>query len=308
MKRNTPPQSPDTPAIAPASGDGAAADPVLVSAIRRILRPLVRLLLAKGLTYPYLANLLKGIYVEVAASDFCLAGKAQTDSRLSLLTGVHRKDVRRLAHETAEEGAGGPVQENVSLGARLVARWCGDREFLDERGCPRTLPRQARGPGEPSFERLVAAESSDIRSRAVLDEWLRLGLVTVDEAQQVRLVTEAFVPQEGFAEKAFFFAHNVHDHLAASVHNLLDERPPLMERSVYYGRLGPEAVAELAALAERLGMDALHAVNQRARELQEASIAAQCPTPRRMTFGIYFFDAAQAPTHEEPPHAAPDRS
>jgi hypothetical protein len=275
------------------STDGLNASPALVLALKRLLRPLVRLLLAKGITYPYLSGLLKTIYVDVAAHDFPLKGKRQTDSRLSLLTGVHRKDVHRFMNEPRDTGA---APHNISFGARLVARWCGEADYLDESGEPRPLPRQQLPDGGLSFERLVADESKDIRSRAVLDEWLRLGLVAVDELDRVSLRTGAFVPEEGFEEKAYFLGRNVRDHLAAATHNVLNEKPPFLERSVYSDGLNEAATAELAALSERLGMNALRAINRRARELRKTSTVGQ--PVQRMTFGIYFFSEARTPDGE----------
>ncbi|MBV5344757.1 MAG: hypothetical protein JZU63_04105, partial [Rhodoferax sp.] len=84
------------------------------------------------------------------------------------------------------------------------------------------MPRQGNLLGEASFDRLVASESTDIRARAVLDEWLRLGIVELDADDNVRLISDAFVPKKGFEEKAYFLGRNLHDHIAASVHNLLD--------------------------------------------------------------------------------------
>jgi len=69
--------------------------PSLVAALRHLLRPLVRLLAARGVTYPTLAELLKETYVDVADRDFRLENNSATDSRVSLLSGVHRKYVRR---------------------------------------------------------------------------------------------------------------------------------------------------------------------------------------------------------------------
>jgi len=276
-----------------ANADALDASPALVLAFKRLLRPLVRLLLAKGVTYPYLCGQLKTIFVDVAAHDFPLKGKRQTDSRLSLLTGVHRKDVHRFMNEPRDTGA---APHNVSFGSRLVARWCGETDYLDESGEPRPLSRLATADGGPSFERLVADESKDIRSRAVLDEWLRLGLVVVDDEDRVCLRTGAFVPEEGFEEKAYFLGRNVRDHLAAATHNVLDGKPPFLERCVYSDGLNEAATAELAALSERLGMHALRAINRRARELRESSGGDQ--PVQRMTFGVYFFSEARTPDGE----------
>jgi len=259
--------------------------PALVQALRRLLRPLVRLLLRHQATYPFLASQLKSIYVELAEDEFGIPGKAQTTSRVSLLTGIHRKDVKRL-RETPVDVEAPPG--NVSLGAQLVLRWTASPEYLDEEGHPRALPRLAGDAVSPSFESLVVSVSKDIRARAVLDEWLRLGVARVDERDRVVLVAEAFVPESGFDEKSYFLGRNVHDHLAAAVHNLSGDGPPLLERSVYYANLSPESVDELAALGERVGMEALQAVNRRALELQERD-TSRSDSNERMNLGVFFF-------------------
>ncbi len=264
----------------------------LLRAVRYLLRPLVRLLLAYQVTYPVLQKLLKSVYLEMAERDFSLDGRRQTASRLSLLTGIHRKDVRRLREESADAYTPPP---SVSLGARLVAQWTGAPEFRGEDGRP--LPLQRGSGAGPSFDALVASVSKDIRARPVLDEWRRLGVVTVDDEGLVRLVVDAFVPSRGFDEKAHYFGRNLHDHIAAGAHNLEDASPPLLERSVYYDGLSPESVRELAELAERTGMDALQAVNRRARELQERDEAR--PESRlRINFGAYFFHTDETPEGE----------
>ena len=264
---------------------------MLVRAVRHLLRPLVRLLVANQLTYPVLSELLKRVYVEVAERDFAIEGRAQTASRLTLLTGVHRKEVQRLRGGAAADYA---PPRSVSLGARIVARWTGTPEYLDAAGQPLPLPRQAAGDA-PSFERLVASVSKDIRPRSVIDEWRRLGVVEEDADRRLRLVVSAFVPAHGLAEMAHYFGRNVPDHLAAGTHNLSGAEPPMMERSVYYDGLSAESVRELSRLAERRGMAAMQAVNSRALELQRLDAAERPPERRRrrMSFGMYFLRARQ---------------
>jgi hypothetical protein len=274
--------SPDTPSATPS--------PALVLALRRVLRPLVRLMVARGVTYPYLADLLKGLFVDVAAKEFRIGDKPPTDSRVSLVTGVHRKDVSRLRAEldASEEAAIPPV---VSLGAQLVAVWMGTERYLDGQGNPMPLPRFVSEGGDLSFEALVASVNSDIRSRVVLDEWLRLGVVHMDDERRVCLNAQAFVPAEGFDEKAFYFGHNLHDHVAAAAHNLMGVSPPFMERSVHYDMLSPQVVEKLSRQAQDLGMKALVAVNKSV--LAQSSAQDDTVTPdaprQRMTFGVYFY-------------------
>lgn len=259
----------------------------LVAALRRLLRPLIKLLLVNGITYPLLSNLLKSLYVEVAREEFLLNGKAQTDSRISLLSGVHRKDVKRLGEESLQEQSTPP---SISLGAKLVALWTSNELYLDENGRHIPLPRQASEGGAKSFEGLVSSVSKDIRSRVILDEWLRIGVAHIDGEDRVCLNTDAFIPENGYDEKAYYFGQNLHDHIAAGAHNLLGQKPPLLDRSVYYNKLTPESVAELAELSKKLGMQALVAVNKRAGALQQRD-AEKTGADQRINFGVYYFGA-----------------
>ena len=269
---------------------------IVIQAIRGVLKPLVRFMLSQGLTYTILIDLLKAIYVEVAMNEFKLEKKRQTDSRISLLTGVHRKDVKRLS-EMIEADA--PPPENVTLGAQLVAKWIGQPNYVDKQGRPIPLTRGAKEGGEKSFEALVASVSKDIRSRAILDEWLRLGIVHMDANDCVCLDTEAFIPKQGFEEKAYYFQHNLHDHIAASVSNMLELAPPFVERSVHYDTLTKASAAELVSLGEALGMQALQTVNRRALILEKKDASNQ-NADQRINFGIYFYYEKKDTSNTEP--------
>jgi hypothetical protein len=142
--------------------------------------------------------------------------------------------------------------------------------------------------GERSFEALVQSISKDFRARVVLDEWLRQGIATLDEQDNVHLVADAFVSPQGFEEKAFYFGQNIHDHLAAAVHNLSGITPPYLERCVYYNKLTAESVKEYERVAKSVGMRALHTVNRHAIELQKRD-ERKTDAIYRTNFGIYNF-------------------
>lgn len=260
---------------------GAPPGPLL-TALRRLLQPLVRLAIARGITYPALSEVLKELFVEVADRDFALAGKAQTDSRLTLLTGVHRKDVKRLREERSRVPEA-RMPRSVSLGAQIAAAWSTRPGYVDANGTPLPLFKSAAEGGDRSFESLVASVSKDIRPRAVLDEWIRLGVVSVDDAGRVHLDSAAFVPSRGFEEMSFYLGQNIHDHLAAIDHNLASGAERFLERCVHYDHVAPESLPELARLAELHGMKALRAVNARAGSPQTRG------GEWRMNFGIYFY-------------------
>ena len=276
------------------SESGAEAQPLgtapvaLVAALRRLLRPLVHLLLSHQIQYPQLAKLLKSIYVELAVDEFRIDGLPPTDSRVTLLTGIHRKEAKRL-RETVPDAECAPP--SVTLGAQLVARWIGSPEFRAADGAPLPLPRTSTKTPAPSFDRLVASVSKDIRSRSVLDEWLQLGVVHMDAENRICLNVDAFVPEKGFDEKAFYLGRNLTDHMATAARNLKGEDAPLLERAVYYGGLTDDSVCELQTLSNELGMEALRAVNERALELKRRD-ADRSHASRRMTLGVYFYQGS----------------
>lgn len=260
----------------------------LTVAVRRLLRPLIRMLLHYSVQYPYLANLLKLTYVEVA-THMPVPGKEQTDSRVSMLTGIHRLDVKRLRAEIVTGNDAPPP--SVSLGAQAVARWTTKPEYLDNKGRPLPLPRFASSGNELSFESLVQSISKDIRPRVVLDEWLRLGIARIDELGRVVLVTDAFVPSHGLDEKLFYLGKNVHDHLGACEHNLTrPDAPPVLERSVYFDHLSEQSADILAGYARQLTSQAIQAFGQKAMELQEKD-SQNSGAKHRVTYGLYYFQA-----------------
>lgn len=274
---------------------------VLLSAIHSVLRPLVRVMLAHEITLPTAIELLKRVFVEVAERDFSLDSKGSTDSRISLLTGVHRKDIKRLRGLPRVDS---DLPPKVSLSAQIVATWITGKQWLDENGQPRPLPRLTRHGGENSFETLVASISQDIRPRSVLDEWLRLGVVEITENDEIALMTDAFVPREGLAEKLAYYGHNLGDHAAAATDNVLGTAKPWFERSVHHTALTASQVEQLRAQASDLGMRMLTTLHARADELrhdgQEPSPASGEKIDKRFTCGIYFYsaDASESPSEK----------
>lgn len=286
------------PAMANATPDTAGSDPAspppsaekLHGPLARVLRPLVRLMIRSGITFPALADLLRQLYVNVAEHEFALPGKEQTDSRVSLLTGIHRKEVRRL------RGAGAPVDTvptSLSRTSRVIARWLAEPGYCDSEGRPLPLPRQAPE-GEPSFEALVAAVTRDVRPRAVLDEWLDSGLVEIDAAERLHLTEMAFIPRGDDAARLHYFGRNLHDHAAAAVANVLGAQPRFLERAVHYDGLSPELARTLAASSRALAIEALTTANREAH----AACRSDAGGKSRWNFGIYIY------VEDEPPAAA----
>lgn len=273
----------------------AEAPEAFFGALQRIFRPLVRFLISRSIPFPFVSAVLRGVYVDVAVKEFPVAGKPQTDSRVTLLTGVHRKDVKRLRNEPQANGRPGRA---VSLGSQLIARWTTQPEYLDGRGHPKPLPRLPEKGARHSFESLVRSLNTDIRPRVVLDEWQRLGVVRVDDEGRVCLCMDAFIPPRGSAEMTHFFGRNLHDHVAAAAHNLSGGGEPFLERSVNYNNLSEAAVAELTDLARKRAMEVLQELNTRALRLQRRD-SGRAGASQRINVGVYLFSEDEADRDDE---------
>jgi hypothetical protein len=276
-------------ALATGTWPGPAPAPLL-NAVSRLLLPLVRHLIAFGITYPVFADMLKRVFLEAAQAEARAAGGRLTDSRLTLLSGVHRKDIRRLMREEPE---GTEVPPLHGIGTALVARWLSDPAYSGPDGQPVPLPRFASRDGGKSFSALAESVSADVRPRAILDELVRLGIVRT-EGDHVELAVPGFVPAQQPDTKAYYFGEAIHDHVAAGTHNLRGGRPPFLERSVYYDELSPVAVGRIAERAETLAMGMLTDVNR----LGEAEERDDPPAPAqrmRMRLGVYFYAEPVAP-------------
>lgn len=266
----------------------------LLHATHQVLKPLVRLLVRHGVSYQQMSELLKSVMVDVAQETLAAGGK-QTDSRLSLLTGIHRKEVKRL-REALQNDTAQPAH-HVPLSAQVLAAWLSHPDLQTAEGAPKALPRTGTSSGELGFDELVYGLSKDFRPRVLLDEWLHQGMARLDDHERIHLNLEAFVPRSGFEDKLFYFAHNLHDHMAAASHNLSGMAPPMLERSVHHDGLQAEDIARLMALAEQEGMTLLRSLNTQAMAAEKVDP----PRSRRFTFGMYFYDCASGDPAQDTP-------
>lgn len=269
----------------------APADPAVL-ALREgaaLMTPVVVWLLRSGVSYGAFADLLKGVFVEAARAELQRHGKQPTQSALSVLSGVHRKDVRALEAEAptpAEVRAAG-----VPLASQVFTRWVSDRRFCNRHGEPKVLARSGRS---NSFESLCREVSRDVHPRTVLDELLRLGLARV-EGDDVVAVGSAFVPSRRRSELTALFAANAADHIAAAVHNLTSDGPRFLEQSVFADGLSADSVQLLHDCARTAWQEAFAAAVAEANRRVEADAEVPSESAHRIRFGTYFFSEPQSP-------------
>ena len=125
----------------------------------------------------------------------------------------------------------------------------------------------------------------DVRPRAVLDEWLDRGMVTIDEGGRIRLEEAAFAPRAGDERQFYYFGRNLHDHVAAAVENISVSPPPFFERAVHYEGVSRAMAENMLALSRRIAVDALQSVNREA----QGAVQDDPGGAWRWNFGIYLF-------------------
>jgi len=145
----------------------------LKGALSLMLKPLVRLLIAQGVTHAEFAETAKEVYVETALRDFEVAGKVNK-SRVAILTGLTRKEVKNVVDRALESGQ---PDRTYSRPERVLTGWFSDPNYTGPYGIPLELVYEAPEPSNPSFANLVRAYSGDMAPRQMLTELLRSGSV-----------------------------------------------------------------------------------------------------------------------------------
>ena len=271
---------------------------LVLNSTLHLLRPAVRLMLRHGVTYTAFSQALKRVFLQAAKEELQAKAMPQTDSAISVLSGVHRRDVRNLTRLAAPDDTPASF---AGLASQVVARWLSDDAYLDTTPDADLVPRTiARSGDAPSFDALVQAVSQDVRPRAVLDDLMRLGLVA-DNDGQVTLLTQGFVPKRGFAEMAEQLQNNVQDHLGAACQNL-DSGGEFLEQAVFVDEITAESALHLHKASAQAWKVAFQSVMRQAQKRFDADAKSAPPEARthRARMGMYYFSTQEKTGHETP--------
>ena len=219
----------------------------LQKAVTRVLSPLVRLLLRHGVSHAEFANWAKQAYVDEASAHFGLNGKTPSVSRVAIVTGINRKEVKRIRDLPADVDTG-VAKHNRAV--RVVTGWLQDREFLTARGRPRVL---VYGDPDESFNTLVRKHGGDVPARAMLDELTRVGTVS-NENGRVTLLQKGYVPHESESALLDLFATSATDLLTTLDHNLAGTGERRLQMSVAYDNVTAAGVETFRTLSAERGI------------------------------------------------------
>lgn len=259
----------------------------LVWAAASTLRPLVKRLLASGVPFGQLEMQLRELFVEVAETELALPDRRQTDSRVSLLTGINRKEVRRI--RSVERRQPAPRSFSMNYATNLISRWLTDPQTVDRAGRPRPLAYHAeRG---PSFMKLARKVTADLAPRVLLDELVRSGAVE-RKGDTVTLKSDAYVPKREPAEKLQILGEDPPELIETILHNIFTEGSELLlQRKVYYDNIGAEAAKRMRVQMRREGERFLRRINRLlARYDRDRNPKAPGGDKLYAGMGVYFFE------------------
>ena len=263
---------------------GIDTNTIIGRAVVTVLKPLLRVLIRNEITVANFSELVRQAYVDVAFEHFKLPGKKLTFARVAVLTGLSRKEVVRLDKLRGEQG--GITRSSPNRAQRVVNGWISDREFLTARGQPRILPLQG---DKASFSVLVSRYSGDISLGAVLDELMRIGIVSRDNRDRVHLDSLGYIPPADELEKIGVMATCAADLLSTAVHNIeAGDVDPKFQRQLVYPSVPAKAAERFRKESAELSANYLQELNQLLADAQKD--ATDNVGAHRVGFGIYYFD------------------
>lgn len=257
----------------------------LSSAVLALLRPLVRILLRNGVSYGSFAELAKDVYVDVAFTEFAPQAKKQTITRVSALTGLTRKDVKRLLEADEENGADSEQRYNRAV--RVISGWVNDPEFQTAGGRPASL--QIEG-ASGSFAELVRKYSGDVTTQSML-EVLESAASVARNADKVRLVRKAYVPSSDPVEKLDILGADTAELIATIDHNLTHGETALRyQRKVSNHQVAPEAISAFRKLSGERAQALLEELDAWLSENEATRDGEPSGTGRYVSLGVYFYE------------------
>ena len=254
----------------------------LLDTLVRVLVPLVRLMIAKGVTFQMASEVLKRAYVRSANKHF-VGADAVSGTKLSLLTGLNRKEIRRLTSED-------PDKERPPMGSyatAIAAVWRANRRWRDREGNPKLLPRRTTN-NTLSFDDLVRAVTTDHRPAAVFEELERLGLIAV-EGESVRLVTTNLFSSVDNQDNLARLGESIEDHIAAAVTNVIEPSPKFLEQSILSDELSEASAAALHIIAREEWQRTFNTVLEKSVALDDDDVKQSRVAKTRMRIGMYFY-------------------
>ena len=190
----------------------------LLDAFFVVLRPIAKILLRYGIGFREFAEVAKTAFVDVATTEFGIRGRPTNISRVAVMTGLTRKEIKRLRDAIKDQGDSPSVKTTPMT--EVLHYWHADDEFLDTAGKPATLPYSG---DERSFARIVKKYGGDVPPGAMRTELKRVGAIKEDSDGCLTVVKRSFRPEEDHDTLIMLLLQSVYPCLSTVVRNTSPE-------------------------------------------------------------------------------------
>jgi hypothetical protein len=265
----------------------------VLRAAMETLRPMVSRLLDLGAPFGQVESRLRELFVEVAEAELAKADRKPTDSGISLLTGINRKELRRIRAKDPQLPR--PASFGRSQAASLISRWMTDPRTTDRKGRPRPIPYQ--GKRGVSFVKLAREVTVDVAPGSILQELIRTGAVELKEGDVVSLRADSYVPSLGQPEKLAMLGEDPPELVETMLQNIFSEgEEPLLQRKVFFDNLGADGLKRVRREMRRAGERFVREINRRlAKYDRDRNPKAPGGERRYAGIGVYYFESSDSP-------------
>lgn len=165
-----------------------------LQALRRVLRPIIRLMIRHGIRYDEFADVARGAYVESAVRDGVGAIAHPTRDQIAWSTGISRQRVDHYIDDDIPRPM--PVSTPMRIMTELLHRWHTNPNYLDSYGAP--LELEVDSPiNDINFRKLVAEVDDDANPELILNGLLETKSVTYSDEGRVRALSRFFIWSQG---------------------------------------------------------------------------------------------------------------
>jgi Family of unknown function (DUF6502) len=204
----------------PANGPELSSDArrQLLYAVRKVLGPIVRLLIRIGISYQEFADLARGVYVESAIKDRIGPSFIPTRERVAIMTGLSPQQIDYYVENDDALPKSRPSLARVI--PEILHTWHTDPHYIGPYGIPIEL--EFDSPPGRSFKSLVAQVDPTASAGLALEDLLQAGCVVHSGERHYRAIARWFVhPDALTAHRIDNFGHTL-THLARTMEYNLD--------------------------------------------------------------------------------------
>lgn len=259
-----------------------------LKACRHFMLPIARFLLRNGIGYREFAEISKLAFVQVASDDYGLRGRRTNMSRVSVMTGLNRKEIRKLRDRLeAEDWEPDPA---LSKPVSVLAKWFTNPRYVGPKGSPKWLPFETQEHRE-SFSGLVREVGGDVPPGAMLKELVRAGCVREARPGVWKAVKRQYSPPGVDLFQAQRFGECLHDLAQTIVTNMAHEGPGtrLFEFRAWSDRVGPKDVPALKEVVASRGEVYLESIDDWLEAHASEGESVSQGRSLRCGVGVYYF-------------------